>query len=365
MKRAVVFLILCFFFAPVCRAQEDGLWDALNIDELSRAGMEYGVDVQLTPELNLEQGVNSLLEQVVDHMPAVLKVGVRSGLMLLIIVMLCAMAEGMRAAGSEQGGLNMCILAGTLAVTAVSASDMSAMMGLGRSTIDSMQGFSKVLLPVTAACTTAMGAPAGAAARQVATTLFSGALLTLIDRLLVPVVYAYVAVCSACAAVGNPGLKKVAGILKWVVTRSLTALLVLFVTYLTVSGTIAGTTDAAALKVAKMAISTAVPVVGGIISNAAETILVGAGMLKNTVGVFGMVAVLGICVVPFLKLGIHYLTYKITGALTATIADSRLAELIDNLGTAFALMLGMTGACALLLLVSIISALGGGGTGWS
>ena len=74
---------------------------------------------------------------------------------------------------------------------------MSAMIGLGRSTIDSMQGFSKVLLPISAACTAATGAPAGAAARQVATAMFSSALLTLIDRLLVPMVYAYAAASAA------------------------------------------------------------------------------------------------------------------------------------------------------------------------
>lgn len=159
---------------------------------------------------------------------------------------------------------------------------------------------------------------------------------------------------------GNPGLDKVAEVLKWVVNRTLTALLVLFVTYLTVSGAIAGTTDAAVLKAAKMAISTAVPVVGTIISNAAETILVGAGLLKNTVGVFGMLAVLGICIVPFLQLGVQYLTYKFCGALVATLADNRLAKLIDSIGTAFALMLGMTGASALLLLVSMVSGLAGG-----
>ena len=159
---------------------------------------------------------------------------------------------------------------------------------------------------------------------------------------------------------GKAGLKKMAGMRKWVVTRSLTTLLILFVTYLTVSGAIAGTTDAAALKAAKMAISTAVPVVGGIISNAAETILVGAGLLKNTVGVFGMLAVLGICLVPFLRLGVHYLTYKFCGAMTAMLADSRLAQLIDGISTAFALILGMTGASALLLLVSMVSAVAGG-----
>ena len=99
-----------------------------------------------------------------------------------------------------------------------------------------------------------------------------------------------------------------------------------------------------------------VPVVGGILSDAAETVLAGAGVLKNAVGVFGMLTILSICLVPFLQLGIHYLTYKLTGALAATVADGRVAGLIDQIGSAFGLVLGMTGASALLLLVSMVSA---------
>ena len=302
MKRWLMVFVLMLLVAPVCRAQEQ-LWDEFGLNELERAGERYDVGVKLDENLTLERGVELLVKRAADCLPEVMRSGVRSALVVIVVVMLCAMAEGMRAAGLRQEGLNVCVIAGALAITGVSANDMGAMMGLGRSTIDSMQGFSQVLLPLAAACTAATGAPAAAAARQVATSLFSGVLIGLIDRLLVPLVYAYVVACTAHAAVGNPGLKKVAGVLKWVVTRSLTTLLVLFVTYLTVSGTIAGTTDAAAVKAAKMAISTAIPVVGGIISNAAETILVGAGLLKNTVGLFGMLSVLGICLIPFLQLG--------------------------------------------------------------
>lgn len=360
MKRCLIVAVLLLVLIPPCHARQPDLWQSLGGDELSRAGVQYDTGVELSDTPQVEQGVENLLERAAQHLPGVLRAGLRSALVLLVVVVLCAMAEGVRAVGGEENSLNICVMAGALAITALSADDMSSMMGLGRSTIDHMQGFSQVLLPIVAACTAATGAAARAAARQVATALFSTLLLGLIDRLLVPLVYAYVAACTAYAAVGNPGLKKVAGVLKWVVTRSLTTLLVLFVTYLTVSGAIAGTTDAAALKAAKMAISTAVPVVGGIISNAAETILVGAGLMKNAVGVFGMLAVLGICLVPFLQLGVHYLTYKFTGALAATLADRRLAELIDGISTAFALVLGMTGASTLLLLVSIFSAVAGG-----
>ena len=67
---------------------------------------------------------------------------------------------------------------------------------------------------------------------------------------------------------------------------------------------------------------------------AAQTVLAGAGLLKNTVGVFGMVTVLSLCVVPFIRLGVHYVSYKLSAALAGTVADGRLSELISAIGTA-------------------------------
>ena len=182
-------------------------------------------------------------------------------------------------------------------------------------------------------------------------------LITLITRLLLPLVYAYIAACVSYAAVGNEGLKRISGALKWVVTAVLTTVLLVFVGYLTVSGVIAGSADAVTVKAAKFTMSSLVPVVGGILSDAAETVLAGAGILKNAVGVFGMLAVLAMCVAPFLQLGIHYLAYKAAAALSATVSGGRVAGLIDQIGGAFGLVLGMTGSCALLLLISLVSAI--------
>ena len=109
------------------------------------------------------------------------------------------------------------------------------------------------------------------------------------------------------------------------------------------------------MKVAKAAVSGAVPVVGGIIAEATETVLAGAGMLKNTIGVFGMLAILAACAYPFLQLGVQYLLYKLSAFLAAAVGAPELCKLIDGLGGAFGLVLGMTGSCALLLLVSVLS----------
>ena len=92
-------------------------------------------------------------------------------------------------------------------------------------------------------------------------------------------------------------------------------------------------------------------------SDAAETVLASAGVLRSAVGVYGMIAVLMMCLLPFLQMGVHYLAYKMTSAISTTVADSRTAGLIDQIGTAFGLILGMTGAGALLQLVALVSSL--------
>ena len=190
-----------------------------------------------------------------------------------------------------------------------------------------------------------------------AAMLFADILMNLIDGYLIPMVFAFLSVSVGYAAFGNEGLKRMGAFLKWMVTILLTALLLTFVGYLTLSGVVAGHTDAATIKAARFTLSSTIPVVGGILSDAAETVLVGTGILRSSVGVLGTVTILAICIVPFLQLGVHYLVYKLAAALSATVADSRISGLIDSIGAAFGLILGMTGAGTIILLISLISAL--------
>ena len=86
----------------------------------------------------------------------------------------------------------------------------------------------------------------------------------------------------------------------------------LFTGYMAITGVISGTADAAAVKVTKMAISGAVPVVGGMLSNATETVLAGAAAVRATAGVLGLLAILAITAAPFFEAG---------GAIPALEAD--------------------------------------------
>ncbi len=330
--------------------------DALDLDSLQQAAEEYAPNIEWTQTPDLENGLNELLETGTESLNGVLKKAVRSGVLLLAIVLLVGLADGTSALGTGKS-VQVVPMVAALAITAVAVADANTLIGLGCEVIEKMELFSKVLLPTITAAIAASGSPSGAATRQMAVMLFSDILMSLINRLLLPLVYVYIAACAAYAAIGNEGLKRIASTLKWVITSILTTVLLAFVGYLSISGAIAGTTDAVTIKATKFTVSNMVPVVGGILSDAAETVLAGAGILKNTVGVFGMLVVVGMCIVPFLQLGVHYLVYKFTAALSATVSDSRVTGLIDGIGGAFGLVLGMAGACATLLLVSMVSAI--------
>ena len=109
---------------------------------------------------------------------------------------------------------------------------------------------------------------------------------------------------------------------------------------------------------AKAVLSGTVPVVGGILSDAAETLLAGAGVLRGGIGIFGTLGVLAICAYPFLHLGIQYLLYRGAGFLAEAAGGGPLPKLIGGLGSAFALVLGMTASCAAVIIVAIAAAMG-------
>ena len=323
-----------------------------GLNELERAAAEQGGTAEYGAAL--DDGLEALVDTGTRELGGILRRAVRSGVLILMILLFCGLAETVQE-GAGGTAARSVSLAGTLAVTAVAVADVNALLGMGTGAIAKMTSFANVLLPAAAAVTAATGAITGAAARQLAAALFSDLLVNLINGLLVPLLYGYIAASVAQAAVGEDRLKRLADLLKWTVTTVLTAVTMAFVGYLTASGVVAGTADAATVKAAKLAISGAIPVVGGILSDAAETVLASAGVLKGTVGVFGMVTILGICLIPLLQLSVHYLAYKLTAALAAAMGDGPVCALVDRLGSAFGLVLGMTGACCLLLLIALVS----------
>lgn len=371
MRGAIRVLLLGILALFLCESHVACAWDGLyglyDDTETGEAEWEVPEDLrQLDPETAAtvethgEEGVGSMLWGIVTSAMGeardFLLSGVRAVGRLMAGVVLLGAVENL--APMEREKLSRCVAAaGALWVTAASADDLESLIGLGRETVEKIDLLGKGLLPVLAAAGAASGGAAAAAARQTATVLFSNVLLTAMDRLLLPMVYLYISTATAGAVLEGELMDRLGELLKKGICWALGILVTAFTVYLSVTGAVAGAADARAVKLAKAAVAGAVPVVGGILADAAESVLAGAGILRSVAGTFGVVALLGMFLLPFLHLGIQYLLYQGAALVSAAAGPARLTRLLVRLGDAFALVLAMTATAAVLLLIAVIASL--------
>lgn len=276
----------------------------------------------------------------------------RSAVTVLLIVMLCSLAGVLYPEGKAPGYVT---LGGVLAIVTAVITDMGSFIRTGTDTLYAMSDFSAVLLPCLAGVAAAGGAVTSAAAKYAAAMLFMNVLLTVCTRVIVPLIYVYLACVIAHAAFDSDAFTAMAGLVKWICMTSLTLLVVVFTAYLSISGLITGAGDQVTTRFAKAAISTTLPVVGKMVSDAASTVVAGVGVLRSSIGVFGVIAVVCMVLSPFVSMGLRYLLFKAAAAGAAVFPDRRFSGLIDGIGTAFGILMAMTGTGACMLFISLIS----------
>lgn len=353
MRRLLLFVLLAAVLAlpvgalDVAQAQADqfgleGLQDA--VPEEARQWLD-ALDPAVQTDFSAAAG--EIFQDAVAQSGPIWRSAFGLMLRVLLIVVLCQMVESL----TEGQGSRAVALAGALAITACCAADVSALVGLGRETLDEISSFSNLLMPVMAAAAAASGGSVSAGGLYAVTALFSDVLIRLSTALFLPMIYADLALAMVDAALQQDRLQGLRSCLGWVVRTGLKAVMYLYTGFMALTGVLSGSADAAALKAAKLTISSMVPVVGGIISDAAETVLSSAGLLRSAAGTFGMLAVLGAFVTPFLRIGISYLAFKLTAALSAVLGSGQ-GKLLEALTGAAGNLLAMVGSATVMSLLA-------------
>ena len=355
MKRMLVFLLLIPLTAllsfPASGAEAE---DVLRQTADPEQGLDPALAEQLGP-FDLQQEdfpdrLRSLLTATISNPSALgISEALRSAGLLMAVMLLTALlnAEGTM----EQA----CNAAGCLAAAGICTVQLHGMLRLGTETVTALRTYTGLLLPGLAALMISSGNGAAAHGIYAAATLFFHVLLTLLDRMLIPLIYLFVGLSTAEAVLRQGSLEKLRDFVKWTAVAALKGLLWVFTGFLTLTGLFSGNTDARKLRMTKFAISGMVPVVGGMVSNVSESVLAAAELVKNAAGMYGMLAVCGICLQPFLRIGVQYLAPKLIAAVGSLMGKSGVTELLERFTAAMGMILAVTAvSCVLTLLILAI-----------
>ena len=341
MKKLLCLLFAAFLLCVSASALElpSGLDDVVPRELIDSA--EAGDDLLLRGGQYLFSHFRAALQDAVAN-------SLRGAMALMLLSLLCGLVEGTAESAGETPTRYAGYL-GVLGAAALSAGDLSALIGLGVETMDELSTMAKLLLPTIAAAMAGGGCVGSASVWQVGALMLSDIFLSLMRDVLVPVLYCMIGTAAAGALLEQSRLsllsKGIGKLLSW----GLSAILIVFTAFLSISNLLAGSADRLAVG--------AVPVVGGILSDATEAVAAAALTLRGTLGVLGVFSVLALCLVPLLRMAVQYLFYQLAAFFSGMVGSQSLSRFLEQLSSAFSLMLAMTAGGAFLLLVSLLIAM--------
>ena len=354
MRRMILTVLVLFLLAqPVFAAQGQEPAETFGADTLEEALDEQTrqalTDVTPTSGGSFGKQLLKILLNALSSSAGSLRQALLAAGKVLAAAMLCTFASG---AQEGAGPKEPALIAGAFAITALCTRDMQSMIALARETIEKISDFTTLLLPVLSSCLAASGGSVSAGALLAGSSLIMSFLARLSTGVLIPLVYVYILLSAAESAMDTEALGKIRELTGWAIGLLTKGVCIAFTAYLSLSRLLTGPADAAGVKAAQAAFSGMVPVVGSILADASESLLASAGVIRSAAGMFGMLAVLSMAAVLFLRLGAFYLALKLAGAIGAGSVCKAHAGLIGNLSSAMGFMMAIAGSTLWMALVS-------------
>lgn len=189
-------------------------------------------------------------------------------------------------------------------------------------------------------------------------TLF---LITFVDAILIHVIIPMTNIFLIISMANNLSkddlLSKLAELISTVIKWILKSLLAVVIGLNAIQGLILPVADSIKRSIFIKAAGS-IPGVGNVLGSVTESVIGAGVLLKNAIGVAGVVVIIVICAVPIIKLVVTALIYRISCAVVQPISDKRILNCVSASAEAAGLLLQtiFVGAILFLLTITIVAA---------
>lgn len=238
-------------------------------------------------------------------------------------------------------------------IVTIVMSNFSDIINLMKNSITDLVEFSYMLLPILIALMTVTGSAISATMVQPILLLMIVFIGNVITSLIIPIVLISVAIGIISNISNRVKIDKISKFLKSSVIWGLGVVLTLFVSVLSLEGSLTSNVDGITAKTAKSAVSTLVPVVGKILGDTTDVVLGCGSILKNATGIVGVIVIIGICIVPLVKLIVLTIAYHLVSAICQPIADEKILNVLGQIADTFKILLAVMFAVVTMYIIGV------------
>ena len=197
-----------------------------------------------------------------------------------------------------------------------------------------VERFTEGTFPPLITLMSALGGNVSASIYKPQLAVFSMLIGSLFGKVILPLFVAAIAFCLIGNLSSNVKMDKIQSAIRYCSTLILSAAFGLFMTYLTVAGITGGMVDGVSIKAAKFVLSGYVPILGGYLSQGFDLISAGCVLIKNSIGMIGIIVVLYMIIKPILHVTIFSFALKIVASVIQPIGDKRVSDFLYSVSNA-------------------------------
>ena len=366
-KLITIFAILiCIFGTSISIADtEDEVinsqMDSFNIsnfiDEANKYSNDILQDIDIQELLNNaikgELDTNQLLKNIFPLLGTEIKEALKVMGSILIIVLIHSVLKSISDNLNNKSVAQITYYVQYILIATVIMTNFSSIITLTKEAVGNMISFIQLLFPLLMTLMLASGSVVSVNLVQPIILFIINLISNIFQSIIIPIILVGTALAIVSKISDRIQIDKLSKFLKSSSVWVIGILLTIFVGVLSIEGTLGSSVDGITAKTAKAAVSSFIPVVGKVLGDAVDTVIGCSAILKNAIGIVGVIVVIAICITPILKLAIITIIYHLTAALCEPIADSKIVSLITQMADTFKILLAILCSISVMLIIGI------------
>ncbi len=253
-----------------------------------------------------------------------------SFLTILAISILCSLVKSVRSSYLSENISDIISFVGVLSVILIFAGEIVSFYALTNNTVKNISKFNQVISPILLTLMVSSGGNISASMYKPVTAMFSGGVISIINSIILPIAL-FIMVFSLISSFSksvklNKFIELGGSIIKWVIGITVA----IFGIFITIQGFGSAVHDGISVKATKYALSNSIPLIGGLFRDGFDIICCGSILIKNAVGIGGIIMLSMIILTPVLKIAVYSLMLKLIAALTETFSEKSISNLCNG-----------------------------------
>lgn len=324
---------------------ESQLVDSLDLDEITRywdeLGRTYGEYVPELKEKSLTQLIKSgqppsfksVLKGILTYLFYEIVINGKLLGTLMILTLFAIILHSLHNAFEQRVVRHVAYFVVYTVLIYVTLSSFYTVFHYAKDTVEAMGNFLLALLPLLLGLIAASG-------QMISVTFFHPIIIFLIHitgiavhSFVLPLLYLAVLLIVVSYMNEQFQATQLAQLLRSVSLGTIGLIMTIFLGVMSVQGAATVFQDGIALKTTKFIAGNFIPVIGRTLTDAADTVLSATLLLKNTLGIVGLIIIVFIAAFPAIKIAIIAFMYKLVAALLQPLGDNPIIRSLNAIST--------------------------------